>query len=403
MKTAAIICEYNPFHNGHEYHILQTKKITGADFVIALMSGNYVQRGTPSIMEKKLRTKAALLCGADLVIELPLFAATSSAPDFAMGAVALLHDLGVVDYLSFGSECQDINKLKVLASFLIKYEDSIESGTKKLMSQGHSYPKAKELYLTKHLDDPSLIEVLKQPNNILGIEYLKALIRLGSSITPVCVGRIANDHHSKELTSFISSATSIRTSLDNGQIDDILLRVPSCTRKLYKTHYEKDFPVRSDDFSLILQTTLCSYSDYQQIGGISSDFSDRILKINQPDLSFEQLVAACKTKNLTWSKTSRNLLHILLGITEEKLFLARKYHLAPYFQILGFRRSSSCLIGQIKKNASIPMIRHLRMLSDSLNEDQELLLSTEQRANQIYQAVIGQKFHTILKDEQIIV
>ena len=117
-----------------------------------------------------------------------------------MGAVALLDKLGVVDYLSFGSECQEINKLKAIASFLIKYENEIESGIKDLMSLGHSYPKAKELYLTTHLKDAAMIQVLKQPNNILGIEYLKALIRLNSSITPVCVERIANDHHSTDLT-----------------------------------------------------------------------------------------------------------------------------------------------------------------------------------------------------------
>ena len=403
MKTAAIICEYNPFHNGHEYHIRKTKEITGADLVIALMSGNYVQRGTPAVMEKKLRTKTSLLCGADLVIELPLFAACASAPDFATGAVSLLHHLGVVDYLSFGSECQEINKLKSVASFLIKYEEEIEAGTKALMSQGHSYPKAKELYLAKHLDDSSLIEVLKQPNNILGIEYLKALIRLDSPITPVCVGRIANDHHSRELTPLISSATSIRASLDDGQIDELLSRVPASSQELYQAHYQKDYPVHAKDFSLILQTALCSSKDYTSIAGISSDFSDRVLKMNRPDLSFEQLVDACKTKNITWSKTSRNLLHILLVISKDQMLLARKYQMAPYFQILGFRRSSSSLIGQIKKNASIPMIRHLRPFSDPLNEDQQLLLSTEQRANQIYQAVIGQKFHTILKDEQIIV
>lgn len=403
MKTAAIICEYNPFHNGHEYHILQTKEITGADFVIALMSGNYVQRGTPAIMDKKLRAQAALVCGADLVIELPLFAACASAPDFAMGAVALLHNLGVVDYLSFGSECQDINKLKAIASFLIKYEEAIEIGTKKLMSQGHSYPKAKELYLTRHLDDPSLIQILKQPNNILGIEYLKALSRLDSPITPVCVERIANDHHSRELTPLISSATSIRASLDNGHFHDLLSRVPSPLHELYQIHYKKDFPICADDFSLILQTALCSCQNLTQIAGISSDFCDRVLKTNRPDLSFDQLVDASKSKNITWSKTSRNLLHILLGMTKDQLLLARKYHMAPYFQILGFRRSSSFLIRLIKKNASIPMIRHFRVLSDPLNEEQKLLLSTEQRAHQIYQAVIGQKYHTLLKDEQIIV
>lgn len=402
MKTAAIICEYNPFHNGHEYHIMQTRNITGADCVIAVMSGNYVQRGTPAVMDKKIRAQAALLCGADLVIELPLFAACASAPDFAMGAVSLLHKLGVVDYLSFGSECQDINKLKQLASFLIQYEEAIEQGTKQLMSLGHSYPRAKELYLREHLDDASLIEILKHPNNILGIEYLKALIRLDSPIVPVCVTRVSNDHHSKKLTPSISSATSIREILEQGKIDPLFSRVPDALHDLYQTHYQKDFPVCADDFSLLLHAGIYSCQDLTGIIGISNDFKDRILKMLKADLSFDQLVSACKTKNLTWSKASRNLLHIMLDITCEKMKIARIYDMSPYFQILGFKRSSSFLIGNIKKTSSIPMVRHLRAMNDPLSPNQEELLSVEQRANQLYRAVIGQKFHTTIKDEQII-
>lgn len=403
MKAAAIICEYNPFHNGHEYHIMETKKKTGAEYVIALMSGNYVQRGTCAIMDKKIRAKAALLCGADLVIELPLFAATASAPDFAMGAVSLLHKLGVVDYLSFGSECQEINKLKAIASFLIKYEKEIEIGIKELMSCGHSYPKAKELYLCEHLHDLSLIEILKQPNNILGIEYLKALLRLNSPITPVCIQRVANDHHSMDLTPSISSATSIRNTLEQNKIDPLFSRVPDSTHELYKKHYMKDFPVCINDFSLLLQSCIYSYDSLTKIDGISKDFSDRLLNKIRPTMSFEQLIEACKSKNITWSKISRNLLHITLGMSKEQMLLAKKYQMAPYYQILGFKRCSSSLIRDIKKNSTLPMIRHLRPLTDPLNSDQQILLAVEQYAHQLYHAVIGQKFHTTLKDEQIIV
>ena len=356
MKTAAIICEYNPFHNGHKYHIMQTRNITGADCVIAIMSGNYVQRGTPAVMDKKIRTKSALLGGADLVIELPLFAACSSAPDFAIGAVSLLHKLGVIDYLSF----------------------------------------------REHLDDTSLIEVLKQPNNILGIEYLKALLQLDSPIIPVCVTRVSNDHHSKELTPSISSATSIREILEQNQISPLFSRVPEALHDIYQMHYQKDFPVCLDDFSLLLHAAIYSCEDLTQISGISSDFKDRIFKMLKSDLSFEELISACKTKNLTWSKISRNLLHIMLDITKEKVEKVRTYDMSPYFQILGFKRSASFLIGNIKRKSSIPMVRHLRVMNDPLSKDQEELLSTEQRANQLYRTVIGQKFHTIIKDEQII-
>lgn len=403
MKTAAIICEYNPFHNGHQYHIMETKKITGADYVIALMSGNYVQRGTAAIMEKKIRTRAALLGGADLVIELPLFAATGSAPDFALGAVTLLHKLGVVDYLSFGSECQEINKLYEIASFLIKYEDEIETGVKQLMSLGHSYPKAKELYLQEHLLDSSMIDILKHPNNILGIEYLKALLRLDSPIKPVCVGRIVNDHHDKHLTPSISSATSIRSAIEQNNIDALFSRVPDSIHELYHEHYKKDYPICPDDFSLLLHAFIQSTPALTEIGGISKDFSDRLFNKLRPDLSFEQLVDACKSKNITWSRTSRNLLHIMLGMRNEDLLISRKYQMAPYFQILGFKRSSSSLIGKIHKSSKLPMVRHLRPLDDKLTDEQLNLLSVEQRAHQFYQAVIGQKFHTVLKDEQIIV
>lgn len=147
----------------------------------------------------------------------------------------------MIDYLSFGSECQDINKLKQIASFLIQYEEEIERGTKELMSLGHSYPKAKELYLREHLDDASLIEVLKQPNNILGIEYLKALLQLDSPIIPVCVTRVSNDHHSKELTPSISSATSIREILEQNQISPLFSRVPEALHDIYQMHYQKIF------------------------------------------------------------------------------------------------------------------------------------------------------------------
>ena len=172
---------------------------------------------------------------------------------------------------------------------------------------------------------------------------------------------------------------------------------------LYKHHYQHDFPVCSDDFSLLLQTSIHSTDDLTKIVGISKDFSDRLMKKLRPDQSFEDLILACKSKNITWSKTSRNLLHIMLGMTDSKFLLAKKYHMSPYYQILGFRRDSSSLIGSIKKETSLPMVRHLRPLHNPLEKEQQILLSVDQYAHQIYQAVIGQKFHTILKDEQIIV
>ena len=228
------------------------------------------------------------------------------------------------------------------------------------------------------------------------------MLQLYSPIIPVCVTRVSNDHHSKELTPSISSATSIREILEQNQIRPLFSRVPEALHDIYQMHYQKDFPVCLDDFSLLLHAAIYSCEDLTQISGISSDFKDRIFKMLKSDLSFEELISACKTKNLTWSKISRNLLHIMLDITKEKVEKARTYDMSPYFQILGFKRSASFLIGNIKRKSSIPMVRHLRVMNDPLSKDQEELLSTEQRANQLYRTVIGQKFHTIIKDEQII-
>ena len=402
MKTVGLITEYNPFHNGHLYHIERAKELTGADRVVIVMSGDYVQRGTPALLSKHSRAHMALLNGASAICELPVCYASGSAEFFAQGAISILEGLGCIDTLCFGSECGELSVLQHIAQLLLSESDTYSHMLQDALKKGHSFPAARHQALEKLTGDASVSQILSEPNNILGIEYLKALLQLDSPIIPVCVTRVSNDHHSKELTPSISSATSIREILEQNQIRPLFSRVPEALHDIYQMHYQKDFPVCLDDFSLLLHAAIYSCEDLTQISGISSDFKDRIFKMLKSDLSFEELISACKTKNLTWSKISRNLLHIMLDITKEKVEKARTYDMSPYFQILGFKRSASFLIGNIKRKSSIPMVRHLRVMNDPLSKDQEELLSTEQRANQLYRTVIGQKFHTIIKDEQII-
>ena len=402
MKTVGLITEYNPFHNGHLYHIERARELTGADRVVIVMSGDYVQRGTPALLSKHSRAHMALLNGASAICELPVCYASGSAEFFAQGAISILEGLGCIDTLCFGSECGELSVLQHIAQLLLSESDTYSHMLQDALKKGHSFPAARHQALEKLTGDASVSQILSEPNNILGIEYLKALLQLDSPIIPVCVTRVSNDHHSKELTPSISSATSIREILEQNQISPLFSRVPEALHDIYQMHYQKDFPVCLDDFSLLLHAAIYSCEDLTQISGISSDFKDRIFKMLKSDLSFEELISACKTKNLTWSKISRNLLHIMLDITKEKVEKARTYDMSPYFQILGFKRSASFLIGNIKRKSSIPMVRHLRVMNDPLSKDQEELLSTEQRANQLYRTVIGQKFHTIIKDEQII-
>ncbi|MDO4556822.1 MAG: nucleotidyltransferase family protein, partial [Lachnospiraceae bacterium] len=229
MKTAGIIAEYNPFHYGHQYHIEQTRKKTGADYVIAIISGNFVQRGAPSVIDKYQRTKAALSSGCDLVLELPVVYSSASAEFFASGAVCLLDSLGICDFLSFGSEAGKLDQLSVLSDILREEPSDFKNILKFYLREGMSFPLAREKALHTYCDSilhcqfsNDFWSSLKQSNNILALEYLKSLKKIRSGIFPVTITRKNAPYHDKKLYEDFSSATAIRhtlfTSKDCSQI-----------------------------------------------------------------------------------------------------------------------------------------------------------------------------------------
>ncbi len=406
MKTAAIICEYNPFHNGHAYQIEKTREKTGANIILALMSGNYVQRGTPALMEKQLRTKAALSCGADIVIELPLWFACNSAPYFASGAISLLNFLGIVDFLSFGSECENLSDLKNLTDFLVTNEKDLSDLTAHYVKDGHSYPKARELALFDLCGHNHWLNLIREPNNLLGIEYLKALRKTNSHIVPVSIPRKSSSHHQQKLqhNSSFSSASAIRNVIEQSKdLSDITPSIPEPCISLMHQHFQKDFPVTLNDFSGFLKFQALHLDQIIDFWEISSDFQDIFQKHLCPEKNITQLIHTMKSKNLTWSRISRNLMHILLGMKNMHRDFILSHNEKLYYQILGFRKESSHVIAQLKQHATIPMVRHCRAFKDPLSPYQEELLCIEQRANQIYHIVLGEKFHISWKDQQIIV
>ena len=212
-----IIAEYNPFHNGHLYHILKSKELTKDDYVIAIIGGNFTQRGESSIVDKWTKAEMAIAGGIDLVIELPTLYSISSAENFADGAIKILNSLKVVDHLSFGAECHEVNKLNIIANVLYDEPKEFKAFLADELSKGVSFPKARENAILRYLKDFSYKNILSEPNNILGIEYLKALKKYRSRIKPVLVPRKSSGHLTTDYTGSISSSTAIRDMLKTGK------------------------------------------------------------------------------------------------------------------------------------------------------------------------------------------
>lgn len=404
MKTVGIIAEYNPFHNGHAYQIAKAKEITGADYCIVVMSGNFVQRGIPAMMDKSLRTKAALQNGADLVIELPVYYATGSAEYFASGAIALLDKLGVTDTICFGSECGNIQALSELATALLTESEEFKDALKKQLKIGHSYPQARNNALA--ITSPQLTEhlnVMQSPNNILGIEYIKALDKRSSSIVPHTITRTGGGYHSESLHATYSSALAIRQSITiKKDLSFIKEQVPSSVYELMKQEYRKTFPILPEDIATLLPYKLMleqekSFTEYLDV---DSDFSDRINKLLSSYTDYVSFCEELKSKNMTYTRVTRNLLHILLNIYQKDMKLFCEDDYVYYARMLGFRKDATPLLSAIKENSSIPLFSKLADSSQYItSENGKKMLQKDIQANHIYSLLIQQKFNQQIRNE----
>lgn len=420
MKTVGLITEYNPFHNGHKYHIEQAKKLTGADNVIVIMSGDYVQRGTPAIMPKRLRTEMALEAGASAVFELPVCYSTASAELFALGSVSFLDKLGVIDYLCFGSECNDINKLKTVADFLSDEPAEYKEELKQQLKKGMSFPVAREAALSKCLNDPEIISVVKDPNNILGIEYLKALNKINSNIIPVCIKRITSHYHDKTLKKGISSATAIRSLLNHSVntvstvnlddeyentafssiLDKLEDQVPDECLSILKDYHRISYPVYQNDFSILMKYKLLNKTPEALIKymDISPDFANRICNNLNNFFNYKQFCEFLKTKEMTQTRINRGLLHIMLGIKTSNVtsYIDGGYHY--YARLLGVRKDKNKLLGIISQKSSLPLITGLYKLDEIPKIGQDMLYQ-DVLASNLYTSVITDKYKTPFKNE----
>jgi len=396
MKTVGIVAEYNPFHNGHAYHIQKAKDLTGADFCVVIMSGDFVQRGTPAMMGKHLRTSCALANGADLVLELPVCYAVSSAEYFAGGAVALLDQLGVIDSLCFGSECGNVDLLFQFAKELLYETPSFKRELDHKLRLGYSYPQARNAALetaAPHLT--AYIDILSNPNNILGIEYCKALLARDSKIVPCTVKRAGASYHDNSLESSLCSAHAIRESLRQSPIPETVLRqVPESMREMVLESYLKTYPIYTDDISLLVYYSLLSgeasgFTDYPDI---DKELSDRIRNLLPKYRSFDSFCELLKTKNRTYVRISRSLIHILLGIHKGDFVRFREEGPVFYARMLGFRESAAPLLSAIKEKARIPLLSKLADAEKQLAPTALSMLEKDIYASHIYQSIVCHKY-----------
>lgn len=408
MNVTGIIAEYNPFHLGHLHQITYVREKLNSDYIIVAMSGDFVQRGTPALLSKYTRAEAALLCGADLVLELPVQVSSASAEFFAGGAVSLLNGLGVVDQLCFGSEEGTVEGMQLTARILNEEPQGFRDLLKNSLKQGMSFPAARSQALGRYLCTlHSLGEknlsafsdtLLSSPNNILGIEYCRALLRLHSSIKPATLKREGSGYHDLALkNNQAPSASAVRAFLseqsgrtpssdsvkDFSALENML---PAASLQLLKNAFSRQEFLTENDLDLILHYCLTGQTseELSKYADVSPDLAARIINCLNDYRGFCQFTELLKTKELTHTRIQRALLHILLQIRETPKELS-------FGRVLGFRKSASPLLKEIKKRGTIPLVTKPSSSAKTFTADKKKLLDTNTAASNIYESLICHK------------
>lgn len=377
MKAVGLVTEYNPFHEGHMYHIEQAKKITGSDVAVVVMSGDFVQRGEPAVVDKYTRASMALKGGADLVIELPTLYATASAERFAFGAVSILHFMGI-DSICFGSELGDAGMLETIAGILYEEPAGYSEAIKRYVSNGDSFPKARRNALAEYIEVEGIqgvdAAVLDFPNNLLGIEYIKAVKRFSSSMEICTIQRNGQGYNDISVPgSENASAAAIRNMLTGDKIgNEAIDKIPLCARDIFREAVDNGMIMTPDDFSYLLNYKIYSVMrddsalllNYSDVGMQLANKISRLYGKEHFDGSWKELIMQLKSRELTYTRISRALTHILLDIK-----LDAWNNPLQYARILGFDKAGSDYLGAIRKTCVIPLVTKVADESWMLKDD----------------------------------
>ena len=368
-----IISEYNPFHFGHLYHLNESISQTDTDFKVAIISGNFVQRGEPSIINKWEKAKVALSAGFDLVLELPTLYAISSAENFASGSIKIADQIGS-NYISFGTESGDLEKLKKLSSLINKNEKEYITNVKGKIAEGFSYPKSQELVIDKMFGN-EFLGVCK-PNNILGLEYLKSLNAISSNITPITVKRDLDKSSSSDIRALL------RTS--GFKIEDLKNSIPDFSYEVLAENIENGNAVLSlkafeKEIIYILRTI--DNEKLKNIPDVPENMLSNLKKIACSTNSLDELITALKNKSITQARIQRILLYILLGITKSDMELSKR--ITPYVRVLGMSENGKKILSDISKDINV--ITSVKAFEKTCDDSDLLrMLEIDKKATDIY-------------------
>ena len=392
MHIVGIIAEYNPFHNGHLHQIVSTRKQTHCDYIVVAMSGNFTQRGEAAIADKFIRTQMALKAGADLVLELPVPFATASAERFAQGAVSLFHQTGIIDTISFGSECGDTALLELIAKRLETPSNNFKTSLKKYLKESYSFPRAREQALLEDLKTleldaevyASLLELIRSPNNILGIEYIKAIEHFNTTIKPFTIKRLTAGYHDPILYPQIASATAIRTHLNNGCSSELAACMPSTTYEFLgnASYGQPDMDILTP--FLHYKFMFSSKKDLYSLWDIPNDLINTFLNNYTSIECFSELVNACTSKTYTSATVRRALLRLVLNIQDKSLKQLEAISWIPYIRILGCKKGSEVILKHLNHYANRPIITNLSKIYSNLDPLSKQLIDYELNATKLY-------------------
>ena len=408
MNLLGLIVEYNPFHNGHLYHLQKSKEITKATHTIAIMSGSFLQRGEPALIDKYTRAEMAVKNGVDLVVELPTLYACQSAEIFSHGAIATLNSLNCVNSICFGSEEGNIDTLQTISKILVQEPEEFKLLLKSYLDEGLVFPTARSKALYKYINNNKLINltedklqsILNSSNNILGIEYIKSLLRLNSPINAFTINRIVSQYNSSDISNNICSATAIRNSLkDNSNMDTLQKVVPKPTYDEINNKIKSNFnPVFDYMFYDLLKG--CIIRDFENLDnyfevkeGIENKIYANIFKCN----TLDELISSTKSKRYTLTKIKRTLNNILLGIEKEDVMKTKNLCKVPYIRVLAFNDKGREIIKKIKDSSDIEIITKFSKVDHIDDPIFNTLIKYDIKSSNIYNLIYYKNNQNLLK------